>query len=112
MVAAALLLFSCGEQGEGVDNDSKGIHLRTSPRVEYYLNKEANDQTEVAVRETFEGWGEATHFDFVYRGRHRAGLRRDGKNTVKGFYFMGRIDEKTLRRYRELYRKLIDFCDS
>lgn len=190
MVAAAFLLFSCGEQGRGADHDTGCIHLRTSPRVEYYLNKEANDQTEVAVLETFEGWGESTHFDFVYKGRHRAGLRRDGKNTVSfllkwpkeipigkiaycqnwydgkgnivesdiifnmsvtGFttrrthtpgyyyiegvlaheighmiglehieeedclmkalsppeesYFMGRIDEKTLRRYRELYRK-------
>jgi len=190
IAAAALILFFCGEQGREVDNDSGGIHLRTSQRVEYYLNMEANDQAEVAVRETFERWGEATHFDFVYKGRHRAGLHRDGKNTVSfllrwpeeipigkiaycknwydgtgnivesdiifnmsvaGFttrrtrtpgyyyiegvlahevghmigldhieeadclmkalspseesYFMGRIDEKTLRRYRELYNR-------
>ena len=57
-------------------------HLRTEPLIEYYLNKEANDLTEITVRETFERWGEVTHFDFVYRGRHRAGLRRDGKSTV------------------------------
>jgi len=58
------------------------IHLRTDPVVFYYLNKEANELTETAVRKTFARWDDATHFRFVYKGRRRAGLRRDGKNTV------------------------------
>lgn len=38
--------------------------------------------TETVVRETFQKWAEKTHFNFVYRGRNRAGLKKDGKNTV------------------------------
>jgi len=58
------------------------VHRRLQPIIEYYLNPEASDLTEVTVRETFDRWSEATHFEFVYKGRNRAGLRRDGKNTV------------------------------
>jgi Zn-dependent protease with chaperone function len=87
---ALFLLSACNpqktEQGrEGAtmgDAAAAEVHIRTGPRVEYYLNKEANDLTEITVRETFERWGEVTHFDFVYMGRHRAGLRKDGKNCV------------------------------
>jgi len=50
--------------------------------IGFYLNKEANMLTETVVRETFQKWGMITHFTFVYKGRHKAGLRRDGKNTV------------------------------
>jgi len=56
--------------------------LRTTKTITYYLNPEANTVTETAVRETFERWEEATHFDFVYVGRHRAGLQRDRRNTI------------------------------
>jgi hypothetical protein len=38
--------------------------------------------TETVVRETFQKWGEKTHFTFVYEGSHKAGLHKDGKNTV------------------------------
>ncbi|MFW6365348.1 MAG: matrixin family metalloprotease [Spirochaetota bacterium] len=57
-------------------------HLRRDMQVDYYLNKEATYLTELAVRETFERWESVTSFRFTYRGRHRAGLMRDGKNTV------------------------------
>lgn len=61
---------------------SKGPHLRQSDTIEFYLNKEANILTETVVRETFQNWAEKTHFKAVYKGRHKAGLRKDGKNTV------------------------------
>jgi hypothetical protein len=59
-----------------------GTHLRQDNEVLFYLNREANDVTETAVRDTFRRWGEATHFNFIYAGRNRAGLRKDRKNTV------------------------------
>jgi len=58
------------------------VHKRDSPLVEYYLNAEANELTETAVRGAFARWDEATHFTFSYKGRNRAGLKRDRKNTV------------------------------
>jgi hypothetical protein len=74
-----LLLFSCsGERTE----DSSNAHTWIKTTIGYYLNKEANDLTEEVIRETFDTWSEKTHFTFVYKGRHRAGLHRDGKNTV------------------------------
>ena len=59
-----------------------GSHIRLSDTIEFYLNKEANILTETVVRETFQNWAEKTHFKAVYKGRHRAGLLKDGKNTV------------------------------
>jgi len=67
----------------GYDNKpSAPAHLRQDSRVLYYLNREANALTEQAVRKTFDRWSAVTHFEFIYAGRHRAGLRKDGKNTV------------------------------
>jgi len=57
-------------------------HLRSEKSIDYYLNMEANSTTERAVRDTFHLWEQATHFKFNYKGRHRAGLKKDGKNTV------------------------------
>jgi hypothetical protein len=57
-------------------------HVRTTARISYYLNTEASEITEEAVRQTFRNWETFTHFRFVYMGRNRAGLLRDGKNTV------------------------------
>lgn len=82
VLSALLLSFaSCGSRGMGGEGASIP-RLRKDYRIEYYLNKEASDLTEITIRETFERWGEATHFEFVYKGRHRAGIHRDGKNTV------------------------------
>lgn len=60
-----------------------GPHVRTEKMVDYYLNAEANSITEKAVRDTFDRWGKVTHFCFVYKGRHRAGLRKDGKTPSR-----------------------------
>jgi len=71
------ILFSCLK-----NNVAEFPHLRQAPDIDFYLNKEANQISETAVRDTFQRWGEKTRFDFHYRGRNRAGLKKDGKNTV------------------------------
>ena len=57
-------------------------HRRKEAEIDFYLNEEANSQTEFAVRVTFQNWGEKTHFNFNYKGRNKAGLIKDNKNTV------------------------------
>jgi hypothetical protein len=59
-----------------------GLHLLSSRSVSYYLNAEANEISEAAVRATFDDWSARTPVAFAYAGRNRAGIRRDGKNTV------------------------------
>ncbi|HPI89871.1 MAG TPA: matrixin family metalloprotease, partial [Spirochaetota bacterium] len=59
-----------------------GPHRWQETTIGFYLNKEANLLTETVVREGFQNWGEKTHFTFVFKGRNRAGLKKDGKNTV------------------------------
>ncbi len=81
-VFSLTLLLTCSRGGGTAGPAGSGPHLRREARIEYYLNKEANDLTEVTVRETFERWGKASHFEFVFKGRNRAGLEKDGKNTV------------------------------
>lgn len=78
----ALFLSSCANSFQEASQESEAIHLRRKSVVEYYLNREATNLTETAVRETFARWSTSTHFSFVYGGRNGAGLRRDGKNTV------------------------------
>jgi hypothetical protein len=78
--------FAVGASG-WVMRPFRGVPVRAGPvrstyRVQYYLNREATPLTERAVKRGFRRWAEATDFDFVYAGRHTAGLRRDGKNTV------------------------------
>ena len=51
-------------------------------RIEYYVNRGASPLSEEAIRYAFDNWDEATHFTFTCAGRHRAGLKKDGKNTV------------------------------
>jgi hypothetical protein len=82
--AAGIILFiSCNpfKEKEG-DYLSNSIHLRKDTEIKYYLNQEANDLTEITVREAFEQWEKHTHFHFIYGGRNNAGLKKDGKNTV------------------------------
>ena len=57
-------------------------HRRSDFTVRYYLNTEANIRTENAVRRAFEEWENVSDFIFIYSGRNKAGLKRDGKNTV------------------------------
>ncbi|MDA3899822.1 MAG: matrixin family metalloprotease [Spirochaetes bacterium] len=71
-----LLFFSCSE------NTSDGPHIRKDPTIEFYLNKKASMLTEIVVRETFQNWADKTHFNAVYKGRHRPGLHKDSKNTI------------------------------
>jgi hypothetical protein len=59
-----------------------GPHLLRSRSVSYYLNAEANEISEAAVRATFEDWSRRTPIAFAYAGLNRAGIRRDGKNTI------------------------------
>ncbi|MDX9802015.1 MAG: matrixin family metalloprotease [Spirochaetia bacterium] len=63
-------------------NSAEADHVRKDFDVIYYINKEANLQTEAAVITAFRRWGEATVFRFKYAGRGKAGLKRDGRNTV------------------------------
>lgn len=74
-----LLLLCCSPAGPEGGNR---LHPRKDSVVEYYLNPGATDLTEVTVRETFQRWDDATHFTFIYKGRNRAGIVKDGKNTV------------------------------
>lgn len=71
----SLFSFFCGES-------PRRPHVRTGNTVEYYLNNEANLVTEISVRDTFERWSKATHFKFIYKGRTRAGICKDSKNTI------------------------------
>lgn len=81
-VVSLLAAAMCGVASGCSRNTVVENHLRTDPVVFYYLNKEANELTESAVKNIFARWDNATHFSFVYKGRSRAGLRRDGMNTV------------------------------
>lgn len=81
-VFSCIIFFAACAPSQTGGDAAAAVHLRKEPRIEYYLNKEASDLTEITVRETFERWSKVTHFDFVYKGKHRAGLRKDGKNTV------------------------------
>ncbi len=79
-VTCLLLLItatSCSRQTQGMPAGTWALS-----EITYYLNPEANDVSEEAVRAVFREWDERTHFSFVYGGRNRAGLIRDGKSTV------------------------------
>jgi predicted Zn-dependent protease len=71
-----LTASSCKKSGQTV------IHIRKNVQIDYYLNNEANQLTENAVLYSFQKWQEMSGFKFIYKGRGRAGLIKDGKNTV------------------------------
>jgi predicted Zn-dependent protease len=78
-----LLLTDCSESGGSTNGVKKNIvHRREKHTIEYYLNPEANELTEIAVQTAFHNWQKISHFTFVYKGRNHAGIRKDGKNTV------------------------------
>ncbi len=58
------------------------IHIRKNYRIEYYLNREASLQTEKAVNTAFLLWEDSSDFRFIYSGSGKAGLKRDGRNTI------------------------------
>ena len=59
-----------------------GPHRWRQPSITYYVNKEASILSETTIRTVFDEWSKRTPLKFVYGGRHRAGLHRDGKSTV------------------------------
>ena len=68
-VLSAAVLIGCGS-GTG------------APQVSYFINVEASAGTERAVRRAFDAWEASELVAFQYAGRARAGIRRDGRNTV------------------------------
>jgi hypothetical protein len=78
LLAPLLFSFLCG----CAPKSAPGPHLLSSRSVAYYLNAEANEVSEAAVRATFDNWSRQTPIAFACAGRNRAGIRRDGKNTV------------------------------
>lgn len=76
--AIIALLLSCSIS----DGTHKTRALRRHRALRYHLNIEANRATEKAVRSGFQIWENSTDFRFIFAGRSRAGLHRDGKNTV------------------------------
>ena len=80
MFTAALI--GCGSgakapQSTDSESDSAGIH-----NVSYYINIEASPGTERAVGRAFDAWEASGFVTFLYAGRTKAGIRRDGRNTV------------------------------
>ncbi|MBN1796968.1 MAG: matrixin family metalloprotease [Spirochaetales bacterium] len=76
-------LPACGKDDSVVNRvQENSVHRRAENIIEYYLNTEANELTETAVQTAFDNWQRISHFTFVYKGRNRAGIRKDGKNTV------------------------------
>lgn len=76
--AIIALLLSCSIS----DSTHKTRAVRRHRSLRYHLNIEANRATEKAVRSGFQIWENSTDFHFIFAGRNRAGLHRDGKNTV------------------------------
>ena len=75
-IACIWLLSSCSFA------PGPGPHRRQSKTITYYINREANQLSETAIRLEFEEWSRRTPLRFVYRGRSWAGLHRDGRNTI------------------------------
>jgi len=76
------LFFSgCKRVNLNKNSDSEN-HIRKDYRIEYYLNREASLQTEKAVNTAFLLWEGSSDFRFTYSGRGKAGLKRDGRNTI------------------------------
>jgi hypothetical protein len=57
-------------------------HAWHSRAIPYWINREANDLSERAVRNELDEWGRRTGIRFIYRGRAEAGIQPDGKNVI------------------------------
>jgi len=77
----SVLIVSCIKYSGDNKNINKN-HIWKKKVIYYYLNKKENNQTETAVKKAFDNWSRKTHFKFIYKGRHYAGIKKDGKNTV------------------------------
>jgi hypothetical protein len=72
-----VLLASCARAP-----DAAGPHRWSRTTITYSINTEATVLTETTIRQVFEAWAGKTGLTFVYGGRGRAGLHRDGRSTV------------------------------
>lgn len=75
-------LIGCGsgrETAQGADVDSGRAGMRD---ISYFINFEASEGTERAIRRAFDAWEVSGLVTFSYAGRARAGIYKDGKNTV------------------------------
>ncbi len=79
-VFAVLLVLSCSRAR--LVPPPSGVHLRADRAITYYLDRSANDAIELATRESFQLWSDATSFKFAYGGKARALIARDGRNMV------------------------------
>jgi hypothetical protein len=79
-ILIALLLAGCSRERLGPP--PVGTHRRSSTAISYRLDRSASEAMELAVRESFQLWSDATKFKFSYEGKARGAIARDGKNLV------------------------------
>jgi len=77
---AAILLLGCSHERLGPP--APGMHKRGATAIAYYLDKDASETLELAVREAFQLWTDASDFKFSYGGRTSPRVARDGRNEV------------------------------
>jgi|GEM_PF-3169789 hypothetical protein len=80
-VGLAAILFS-GCSRELLGPPPAGVHLRAEKFISYYLDERVGDAVELAVRESFQLWSDATVFRFSYAGKAPGRAARDGRNMV------------------------------
>jgi hypothetical protein len=84
ILAAAVLvaLFLPGCSRERFEPLPPGLHKRAAGAITYFLDRDASDAIELAVRESFQLWSDATIFKFSYGGKAPGRIARDGRNQV------------------------------
>ena len=77
---AVLLCLACSRDRLGPP--PSGVHLRAGGAISFYLDKAASDALELAIRESFQLWSDASIFKFSYTGKAPGRAARDGRNQV------------------------------
>lgn len=80
VVSAVFLVMACSRERLGAPPE--GVHLRPGSSITYFIDGAASDAVELAVRESFQVWSDATKFKFSYGGKSPGRVARDGKNRV------------------------------
>jgi hypothetical protein len=80
IVLIVLLASSCHR--ERLAAPPPGLHRRADRAITYFLDEGASDAVELAVRESFQLWSDATIFKFTYGGKAPGRIARDGRNMV------------------------------
>jgi hypothetical protein len=80
VVSAVFLVPACSRERLGPS--PAGVHLRPGSSITYFIDGAASDAVELAVRESFQVWSDATKFKFSYGGRSPGRIARDGQNRV------------------------------